>query len=194
MKEARQFNMIKKALEFCIRIHLKILCYPDIEIDRMIEDMRQVYAQASLRVIVESTEILDLPDLMNVYISNCRMGMTTASQDTLFKNRHYAKPREIVVYFVRSTTPYSTGCAAHPSGSPSVLITKDANRWTLAHEVGHLLGLTHITDNTYLMTGNGTQMITSAFPSLSNIEIFIINESPLVLPYVEINNLLEDGS
>lgn len=67
----------------------------------------------------------------------------------------------MIVYLVRSTVPPLNGCAAFPAGRPSAAVVSGASAWTLAHEVGHVLGLPHVNDNNRLMTGNGTDNITN---------------------------------
>ena len=78
----------------------------------------------------------------------------------LFNNRNNVGANEIAVYFVRSTVPPFNGCAAHPPGKPSAAVVQTGTQWTFAHEVGHVLGLSHVNNNDRLMTGNGTSNIT----------------------------------
>ena len=63
---------------------------------------------------------------------------------------------DVVAYFVRSTQPPFNGCGAHPAGRPGAAVASGCSAWTLAHEIGHVLGLSHVNDNNRLMTGNGT--------------------------------------
>ena len=93
---------------------------------------------------------------------------TTAEQNQLFAHRNNAGANDVVVYFVRSTVPPFNGCAAHPAGRPSGSGGRAGNgtQWTLAHEVGHVLGLLHVDNNNRLMTGNGTANITNPPPDL----------------------------
>ena len=65
-----------------------------------------------------------------------------------FANRDGAGGNDVVVYFVRSTVPPFNGCAAHPAGRPGAVVARGASQWTLAHEVGHVLGLAMSTTTT----------------------------------------------
>lgn len=107
----------------------------------------------------------------------------------LFQNRNNVGKHEIVVYFVNSTNPPTNGCAAHPDGKPGAVVAAIASEWTLAHEVGHVLGLSHISgenahtdcttpDFTRLMTGCGTDNITGT-PVLTKSEIHTMKSSDL---------------
>ena len=133
--------------------------------------MRDVYGPAGIRVELASTENLNFPALNDVDVGACTLGVTTAEQNQLFGNRNNAGANDVVVYFVRSTVPPFNGCAAHPAGRPSAVVAQGATQWTLAHEVGHVLGLRHVNDNNRLMTGNGTGNITNPPPDLDGTEV-----------------------
>jgi len=151
----------------CINLHLKILTPPlRFTINQMIESMRQVYASRGFWVNVLSRQNLDLPSLNTCDVGTCFMGSVTAEQTQLFQNRNNVGNLDIVVYFVLSTNPPFNGCAAHPLGRPGCVVTRGASIWTLGHEVGHVLGLSHINNNDRLMTGNGTDRITNPPPDL----------------------------
>lgn len=164
-----------------VRLHIKTLTTPNIAINQMVENMRQVYNAAGIQVDVASTETLNLPALNDLDVGTCTRGNTTAEQNQLFANRNNVGANEIPVYFVRSTVPPFNGCAAHQAGTPACVVVQGATGWTLAHEVGHVLGLNHVNDNNRLMTGNGTGNITNPPPDLVTSEVTTMNSSPLTL-------------
>ncbi|NUN13133.1 MAG: hypothetical protein HUU55_05805 [Myxococcales bacterium] len=164
-----------------VRLHFKVLTAPDIAIDTMLDSMRQVYEPAGFRVVRASDENLNLPDLNVVDVGQCRRGQTTDEQDTLFANRNNAGANDVVVYFVDATSPPYNGCAAHPTGQPGAVVASGATRWTLGHEVGHVLGLSHVNNNDQLMTGNGTSSITNPPPDLATSEITTMRNSNLTI-------------
>jgi hypothetical protein len=165
--------------EQTVRLHIKILTAPTIAIDRMIVAMQQVYEAVGIRVHRVSDETLNLPLLNDVDVGTCTMGNTTAEQNQLFANRNNAWGSDVVVYFVRSTVPAFNGCAAHPAGQPGAVVASVATVWTMAHEVGHVLGLSHVSDNNRLMTGNGTSNITNPPPDLISTEVITMRASPI---------------
>jgi hypothetical protein len=182
------------AHNFRIRLLLKTLIAPNIDLDTMIANMRQIYTTADIMVDEGPRENLTitLPGgavQLDFNVGPCTIGQTpTADQNTLFANRNNAGSNDIVVYFVRQTIPPFNGCAAFPSGSPGAVVTQGASGWTLAHEVGHVLGLNHIPgekdavgqcvspDFTRLMTGCGTSNIVGT-PTISNAEITTMQNS-----------------
>ena len=166
-----------------IRLHVKILTTPTISIEQMLVSMQQVFEAVGVRVHRASTETLTLPALNDLDVGSCPLGTnTTAEQTTLFGNRNNAGPNDIVVYFVRSTVPPSNGCATHPAGRPGAVVAQGATRWTLGHEVGHVLTLRHVNDNNRLMTGNGTGNITNPPPDLIATEVLSMRASRLTHP------------
>jgi hypothetical protein len=165
--------------EQTLRVHVKILTSPTISIDRMIVSMQQVYEAVGIRVHRVSTENLNFPALNDVDVGTCSIGVVTQEQTQLFANRNNAWGSDVVVYFVRSTVPTYNGCAAHPAGQPGAVIAQIASVWTLAHEVGHVLGLSHVNDNNRLMTGNGTANITNPPPDLISTEVNTMRASTL---------------
>lgn len=173
-----------------IRLHFKILFQPTTPIATMLQSMQQVYHAAGFRVEVASTERLNRPNLVDLDIQcpgstgscPCAGGSFSAEHTQLFANRNNVTGHDIVVYFVRSTTPSLNGCASHPPGVPGVVVTSVASQWTLGHEVGHALGLHHVSNNDRLMTGLGTNNITNPPPDLIPSEVQTMTTSPLTVP------------
>ena len=165
--------------EQTLRLHIKVLTTPTISIDRMVSAMQQVYESVGIRVHHVSTENLNLPLLNDLDVGGCFAGSTTAEQNTLFANRNNAWGSDVVVYFVRSTVPTYNGCAAFPAGAPGAAVAQIATVWTLAHEVGHVLGLNHVNDSNRLLTGGGTSNLTNLPPDLVASEVLTMRSSLL---------------
>ena len=146
--------------------------------------LAQLLSQFEIRVFRGTTEDLSgnsaLAHLVNVDVGECNNG-TTDEQDELFANRNRVGAGDLVVYFVQSTTPPFGGCATHPDGRPGAIVVQaatsvapGASQWTLAHEVGHVLGLDHVDNTDRLMTpGN----ITNPPPDISADEVDTMLES-----------------
>jgi hypothetical protein len=167
----------------CVRLHVKIIQQPNVPLNQMIANMRQVYASVGINLLLGTTENLSLPaTFLDIDVGGCTSGSTTTEQQQLFSNRNNVGPDDVVAYFVRSTVPPFNGCAAHPSGRPGAVVASIASEWTLAHEIGHVLGLNHVTDNNRLMTGGGTANITNPPPDLVPSEASTMQTSPLTFP------------
>lgn len=176
-----KFEYWNKGLTPTVRLHVKVLTQPTIAINTMITNMRQVYESAGIEVQLRSTENLTSSTLNDLDVGTCTRGNVTAEQTALFNNRNNVGNNEVAVYFVRSTNPPLNGCAAHPNNLPSCVVTRGASPWTLGHEVGHVLGLSHVNNNDRLMTGNGTANITNPPPDLISSEITTMKDSPYTI-------------
>jgi hypothetical protein len=154
-----------------LRLHLKILAEPAIPIARMLDRMREVYEPAGFQIEIGSIENVDRPSLLDLEVGSCSQLVITDQQQELFRLRSNADARDVVLYFVRTTLPPYNGCAAHPDQRPGAIIASYATEWTLAHEVGHVLGLYHVSSARRLMTGLGTGNIEDPPPDLLPQEI-----------------------
>ena len=169
--------------ENCIQLHFKVLTEPRISLANMVRSMKSTFRPHGYDVQVKSLEALDLPALTDLDIGPCSLNTPpTAEQRELFRHRRTNEAGEIVIYFVHSTIPPTSGCAVHPNGRLGAVVTRGASRWTLAHEVGHLMGLRHTASNRRLMTGGGTINIVDPPPDLIASELTRIRQSGLAVP------------
>lgn len=160
-----------------VRLHFKLVAQPDLGVDALVASTAQVFAQVGIKVEHASTETLDLGEEFEVVeVGSCIE--PTDEQRALFQHRKNVGPRDVVVYVVESLDPILLGCASHPPDRPGVIVAQFADEWTVAHEVGHVLGLNHVSDSNRLMTDNGTIRITNPPPDLVALEASAMLESP----------------
>jgi len=171
-----------------VRLHLKVLHPPpaDMPPEAMATYMRDVYAPYGIDVVVASPveDLSHLELLKDLWTDGCMLRSPTPDQDTLFGYRDGAGADDLCIYFVRSTVDdAAAGCASlapadgFPNGRPAAVVTHDATPWTLGHECGHLLGLTHVLPVVQVMV-SGTWQITVDPPMLEPAEVETIKNSP----------------
>jgi hypothetical protein len=187
----------------CVHLHIKLWTVPNVPVETMLNRMREIYATAGIRVVVESRQDFSGPLVFTALrdldvVPQCPRGQTTDEQNVLYSNRDNVRENELAVHFIRSTIPPLNGCAAHPDDIAGVVVTQVASTWTLAHEIGHVLGLAHIDgenqgcpdsnpnccstpDNTRLMTGCSTSNIVGT-PTISDDEKNALRSSSLTRP------------
>lgn len=173
-----------------VRYHIKILTAPfPGHLETMITSARALYASYGIDLVHVSTETLDAGDgrplaaFQGIVVNECKRSQgPTADQMELFKLRGNAGPRDIVVFFVRTIVGRDcVGCATHPPDQPgAVIAARQASEWTLAHEIGHVLGIDHpaVDDRNRLMNDHSTAGITNPPPDLVTEDIATIIASP----------------
>lgn len=178
-----------------VRVHIKVLTKlsPGF-LDSQVDGMRDVFDKASVHVelgsIEDLTGVSGLASLEDINVDDCQFNIwpwpsTTADQNAIFRNRNFAGPKDVVVYFVRSiigNAPKGSvfgGCATYPIGRPGCIVARSNKRWVTAHEVGHVLGLGHVGNTDQIMWE--TDAWTKAPPELDQGEADWINESDLTV-------------
>jgi hypothetical protein len=185
-----------------VRLHVKMLQQPTLDLDPMFRAMRTIYARAGIRVELASTEDLTGPafaTLLDIDVGECLLGQTpTAEQSQLFANRANAGGNDVVVYFVRTVTYFDptlnngaggtgtlNGCASHPNGQPGAVVAQTATPLTMAHEVGHVLGLRHFDPSVTCGASYSTNRLMT--------KCFLGNGSDAVLIQSEIDRMMSSN-
>ena len=87
---------------------------------------------------------------------------------------------DIVVAVVEHLVPAALGCYTHPVEQPGVVLSAElAGPWTLAHELGHVLGLDDDADPASLMFAASNPAADEPPPTLSDADAATIKTSPL---------------
>jgi Hemopexin len=120
--------------------------------DTQFTEMQRLLAPLRIDVRRGTTEDLsgddELDPLLALDVGRCLLGQPTDEHDELFANRNNAGRSDLVIYVVDTLVGGSgnlLGCATHPDGQPGAAIVDNSSaRWLTAHEVGHVLGLRHV--------------------------------------------------
>jgi Hemopexin len=157
-------------------------------IQRQFTEIRRLYVKSGLDCRFGSTEDLSgdasLQPLLALDVGSCTRGNPTAEHDLLFAHRNGVPDDELVIYIVQTLEGGRgnlLGCATHPDGQPGAAIVQSNALWLTAHEVGHVLGLFHVTtssDNLMFPNVGWTKLP----PDLSDSEKATMIGSDLTVP------------
>lgn len=169
-----------------IRLHLRILVPPEETVKTLIDSCQSVFSPAGVKVDVRSEKLLNLSLADQIkfapvkVFNSCQGTAASTEQKDLFALATNIDARDVVVFLVHSTDKALDGCAQHPAGRPGATVAALCGKWTLAHELGHLLCLAHVNEKSRLMFNGGTIGITANPPVLIQSEIDTIHESNLL--------------
>jgi hypothetical protein len=137
-----------------VKLHVKVLTPPThASVDEMLGRAVGFFAANGLEVIELSRETIDTPgtDLdrfQMLFVGTDRSEATADVRDlhtTLRQPRDFGiapAATELLVVFVDSMVPAHRGSAVHPPEQPGIIISAaHATEWTLAHEIGRVIGL-----------------------------------------------------
>lgn len=178
-----------------VRLHLKSLGMPSVPEFTALRNAQSVYGQYGISIEFVSGQSLpnavdrnsQCLSLVAVDVGSCTIGQTmTPQQNTLFNygSRQGVGPNDILCYWVNRVESGGSdlaGCASHPTAQPACVISALGSPWTLAHEVGHVLGLRHKTGTRMLMS-TPTALITANPPAISAADLAIVRASRLCVP------------
>jgi hypothetical protein len=143
-----------------IRIGFKFVVPPITDINIILAQARVIFGRVGFNIEEAAPrETLTVAvDLRDIDVDDCILGKSTIEQNELFTFRNNLGPRDIAVYIVDSVLdPANTlaGCASHPDAVPACLIEANASAVLMAHEIGHVLGLHHVSDTNNIMWNKG---------------------------------------
>ena len=125
-------------------------------INNMVAAMTDLYKnRADIIVNAHQSRPSGMPFSVDVGTCDLDNPQPTSSQNDLFNSFGANSTSAVVSLFVEqlnSSVGDLLGCAVHPDPSRlRSVISSNAGKWVLAHEVGHNLGLEHNTDDNNLM-------------------------------------------
>lgn len=174
-----------------VRLHFKSIGMPKVPEFTALANMQRVYGPHGIKVEFASGESLLLSSaqqvsLKNVDVGTCTLGGNlTDEQKDLFSlgSRQGVSSTDILVFYVDGVKPDSgslVGCATHAKGTPACIVASGGSKWTLAHEVGHVLGLTHEPGDDTNVMHTPTGSITTNPATLNDDQLKKVKKSTLV--------------
>lgn len=175
-----------------VRLHFRSIAVPFVPEFTALAFAQQVYGQYDIDIVMASGQSLALDPLETVKLhtidGQCKWDQTNDEQKLLFGmgGTQGVNPTDVLVYYVNAIKKDNgdelNGCAGHEPTQPAVVVGSAGSRWTLAHELGHvLLGSkfdpVHMDDDTTNVMHSPTTDITANPPNFNEAQLEAIRKS-----------------
>lgn len=170
-----------------IQLHFRSISLTDVSFEEQFRGAVQVYGKHDIELKFSSGRSVSLSPAdrrkFKQVNTSCIAGKDEWS--ALQKLLHDVPNSDICVFFVeRLLDPAEKpgqqmflGCGAHRPGSPACAVAANGSKFDMAHEVGHVLGLSH--DSTAGNLMHPTQAVYPKLPELTPSQIAIVKKSRL---------------
>ncbi|GAC1420597.1 MAG: hypothetical protein NVSMB6_22310 [Burkholderiaceae bacterium] len=157
-----------------IGLHFRAIALTQVTFDQILNSAKDVYAQYGIRVDMMNGQSLSLSlgdqTRFEKVNQECLWDLSVGEFNDLHARGTSAPNTDVLVYFVKSFKEQLNGCGGHAKGRPACTVAQTGTRWTVAHELGHvLLGSSfapvHVHDTRNLM--NVTTNTITAMPTLT---------------------------
>lgn len=163
-------------------LHVRTLALPEFNYNDAIEYAGRLYGSIGVhfRLRSESCVVMNSTQSSRLAVidGTCRWDQNNSEQNDLWTLAGIPKGSGIVAFIVGGINTGSgtlNGCAGHDPRKPAFVVSRTASKFTLAHELGHvLLGSSfrpvHTDQMTNIMFGGGTSRIPSSSSPTFNSE------------------------
>lgn len=177
---------ICKLFTHCVKLHFRSISLTDVSFDKILKSAQKVYAQYGIEIRCESGQSLlltkDQLEKFDKVDGVCEWTITSGEYAGIQKLGPSTPTSEIRVYFIKEFSEALRGCGGHAPNQPACICAASGTKWTMAHEVGHvLLGSSfrpvHSRNKKNLMYSS-TSGITAKLPTLTGKQVAQMKKSP----------------
>jgi peptidoglycan hydrolase-like protein with peptidoglycan-binding domain len=169
-----------------IGLHFRSIALTQVTFDHILQSAKDVFAQYGIRIDMMNGQSLLLSAAEQTRFEKvnqeCNWDLSVGEFNELHGKGAPAPNTDVLVYFVRSFKEQLNGCGGHSKNRPACTVAETGTRWTVAHELGHvLLGAAfapvHVKDTRNLM--NETTRTITAMPTFTARQLAQIRTSPV---------------
>jgi peptidoglycan hydrolase-like protein with peptidoglycan-binding domain len=167
-----------------IGLHFRSIALTQVAFSRILSSAEDVYAQYGIRIdMMNGQSLLFSPGdqaRFEKVNQQCLWDLSVGEFNELHSRGAPAPNTDVLVYFVRSFKEQLNGCGGHAKGRPACTIAETGTRWTVAHELGHVLlgsgfAPVHVNDTRNIM--NVTTSTITSMPTFTDKQLAQIRKS-----------------
>jgi peptidoglycan hydrolase-like protein with peptidoglycan-binding domain len=134
--------------EYRIRLNFFSIHLTNKPFDVLLKCIKAVYAQYGIRMDMASGKSLFLSEaqMKKFFTLDTSCNWTYNRGEEAYELLSLAgsySSFEIAVFYIRKFKEADEGCGGHIPGKPACIVAAEANKWTPAHEIGHVLLTEH---------------------------------------------------
>lgn len=170
-----------------ILLHFRSISLTSISFETQFKSAIQVFDQYNIDVLMKSGKSVGLSESDRKKFKRVDTSCVAGKDEwsALQRLLNDVPSRDVCVFFVKqlwdtkesSGNEMFLGCGAYLPGSPACVVAANASKYDMAHEVAHVLGLSHNNTSGNLM--HPTQSAYAKLPSLTTAQLKTIRKSPL---------------
>lgn len=167
-----------------VGLHFRSISLTAVPFNTILASTQSVYAQYGIRIDMMNGESLlfsaqDQAKFEEVD-QQCDWDLSVGEFNELHSRGSPAARTDVLVYFVKSFKEQLKGCGGHTKDRPACTVAESGTRWTVAHELGHVMlgsgfSPVHVTDTRNLM--NTTTATITGVPTLTDKQLARIRAS-----------------
>ena len=170
-----------------VRVHFRALATTDQPFERLLATAQSVYSQYGIKFEYASGESMGLTPAETAKFQQidgtCSWSITGGEYAELQSMGGSVPSNEVIVFFApRFASATLRGCGGHMPNRPACIVAAHGTRYTMAHEVGHVLLTSSFRPVHHSSTDNlmfsDTGGISSRVPTLSDAQVTQIKKSP----------------
>lgn len=151
-----------------VRLHFISISLTNVQFEELFRNTQRVYSQYGIGMEFLSGRSLLLTDqqtrMFDRIDQNCNWILSSGEYNQLHGLGPNVPSNELQVYFVNRMRG-ALGCGGHAPGRPAATVARQAWRWDVAHEVGHVL----LTSSYSPVHHQHWRNLMNAFPANNNV-------------------------
>ncbi len=173
------------ARRLALNLHFRSISLTDVSFQDQFQGAVNVYNQYDIDLRFQSgrSELLSEADREKFKRVDTSCVIGDDEWSALQKLLNNVPKTDICVFFIgelwdpneKPGSEMFLGCGAHRPGAPACVVAANGSKYDMAHEIGHVLGVAHLSENNNLM--HPTQSSYPKLPKLNSAQVATVRKS-----------------